>query len=158
MARCLFALAVAGAAIAGDSFAIHAAPALVGDVDPQPFGAEFANLDDWATGNWRQAAASQPLKRGAKGSRPFALDVPRRDVIAFALYTVTVRPESRGTLKLSAQLFPLEPGEPREARLEIKRGDAWVEAARSDVHYPGWDVNFRIEGWDSSRDWPYRVR
>jgi len=158
MARRLFVIAVAGAAIAGGSFAIHAAPALVGEVDPQPFGAEFPALDNWATGNWRRAAAAQPVKPGTKGGRPFALDVPRRDVIAFALYTVTVRPESKGTLKLSAQLFPLEPDEPREARLEIKRGEAWEEAARSDVHYPGWDVNFRVEAWDSSRDWPYRVR
>jgi hypothetical protein len=156
--RRLFAIAVAGAALMARSSALHAAPALVEDVDPHPFGAEFPDLDDWSTGDWRQAAAARPLKRGAKGARPFALDVPRGDVIAFALYTVTVRPESRGTLKLSAQLFPLEPGEPREARLEINRGDAWVEAARSDVHYPGWDVNFRVEGWDSSRDWPYRVR
>jgi len=145
-----------------------AAPAVVGDLDPRPFGDAHPALDDWATGAWRQAeaqanAAMQGLnpavaKRRAAQGRPFPLDVPRRDVIAFALYTVTVRPESRGTLKLSAQLFPLVAGESREARLEIKRGEAWEEAARGDVHYPGWDVNFRVEGWDSSRDWPYRVR
>ncbi|NDC54772.1 MAG: hypothetical protein EBZ74_10940, partial [Planctomycetia bacterium] len=128
------------------------------DVTAQPFGPAFPELDGWATGAWWEQPAATSAKPGAKGGRPFALDVPRRDVIAFAVYTVTVRPDSRGTLKLSAQLFPLKPGEPREARLEIRRGEAWVEAARSDVHYPGWDATFRVEGWDSSRDWPYRVR
>lgn len=137
----------------------RSATAAADQVAPAPFGAEFAHLDDWATGDWQKsAAAAAPRKPGSEEARPFDLRVPRREVIAFSLYTVTVRPDSRGTLKLSAQLFPLEPGDPREARLEIKRGDAWVETARGDVHEPGWDVNFRVEDWDSSRDWPYRVR
>ncbi len=128
------------------------------EIAPQPFGPAFPALDGWATGAWWKDSAATTAQPDVKGGRPFAVDVPRGDVIAFALYTVTVRPESRGTLKLSAQLFPLKPSEAREARLEIRRGDAWVEAARAQVHYPGWDVNFRVAGWDSSRDWPYRVR
>ena len=140
-----------------------AATVTADDLVPQPFGNAFPDLDGWATGAWWQsqkAAEPSPHRRKAGGqkARPFDLDVPRSDVIAFALYTVTMRPEAGGTLKLSAQLFPLKPGEPREARLEIKRGEGWVEAARAGVHYPGWDVNFRVDGWDSSRDWPYRVR
>jgi arylsulfatase A-like enzyme len=128
------------------------------EIAPQPFGPAFPALDGWATGAWWKDSAATTAQPDVKGGRPFAVDVPRGDVIAFALYTVTVRPESRGTLKLSAQLFPLKPSAAREARLEIRRGDAWVEAARAQVHYPGWDVNFRVAGWDSSRDWPYRVR
>jgi arylsulfatase A-like enzyme len=142
-------LAVAFAA-AGVANAAAAAP------DPQPFGAEWPGLDGWAVGEWWQAPP--PAKPGAKGAKPFALDVPRADVVAFALYTVTVRPAGPATLKLTAQLFPLLADEPREARLEIRRGDDWVEVARAAVHYPGWDVNFRVESWDASRDWPYRVR
>ncbi|NBW97898.1 MAG: metallophosphoesterase, partial [Planctomycetia bacterium] len=130
----------------------------VGDLDAQPFSAAFPDLDGWTTGPWWKHPAAGTANPDVKGGRPFALDVPRRDVIAFALYTVTVRPESRGTLKLSAQLFPLKPGETRQARLEIRRGNAWVETARAEVCYPGWDAHFRVEGWDSSRDWPYRVR
>jgi len=136
----------------------QASPFTAADIAAQPFGPTFPDLDGWATGAWWDRPAATTATPDAKGGRPFALDVPRRDVIAFALYTVTVRPESRGTLKLSAQLFPLKPGEPREARLEIRRGDAWVEAARAEVHYPGWDANFRVVDWDASRDWPYRVR
>ena len=37
------------------------------------------------------------------------MDVPRKDVVAFALYT-----HDHGTLKMSAQLYPLKPGEARE--------------------------------------------
>jgi len=128
----------------------------VGVTDPRPFGAEWPGLDGWAVGEWWKSPA--PAQPGAKGAKPFALDVPRGDVVAFALYTVTVRPEARGTLKLTAQLFPLLPDEPREARLEIRRGDAWVEVARAEVQYPGWDVHFRVEDWDASEDRPYRVR
>jgi len=161
MPRCRFCLALVCVAVVAAETSGRSATAADELREPAPFGAEFSRLDDWATGDWRQsaaAAAAAPRKPGSEEARPFDLRVPRRDVIAFCLYTVTVRPDSRGTLKLSAQLFPLEPGEPRAARLEIKRGDAWVEAARGDAHEPGWDVNFRVEDWDSSRDWPYRVR
>ena len=43
-------------------------------------------------------------------------EVAREDVICFALYTVHA-----GTLKLTAQLYPLLEGEPREVWLEIER-------------------------------------
>ncbi len=126
--------------------------------DPAPFGTEHPDLDGWCTGAWWEKAG--PGGDGKRG-RPFALDVPRRDVIAFALHTLTVPPAGgAATLKLTAQLFPLEPGEPLEARLEIDRrdGKGFVEAARAPVLYPGWDAHFRVEGWDASRDAAYRVR
>jgi hypothetical protein len=123
---------------------------------PAAFGAEFPELDGWATGAWWEKNPKQ---------QPFSLDVPRKDVIAFAIYTVTAPSASsatdaqrEATLKLSAQLFPLKPGEPLEARLEIKRGDAWVEVGRAPVHYPGWDAHFRVRPWDTSCDHAYRVR
>jgi|GEM_PF-194178 len=138
--------------LAGVAMATHAARATAEPVlDPQPFGADFPALDGWAT-----AASEPPAAR--KQRLPFPLDVPRRDVIAFALYTVTIDPAGPDTLKLSSQLFPLLPDEPREARLEIERGGGWVEVARADVLYPGWDAHFRVADWDASRDWSYRVR
>ena len=130
-------------------------------LDPAPFGEEHPLLDGWATGDWWTAKRAVPGdgRRGAKAARPFALDVPRSDVVAFAVYAVALEPAaSMGTLKLTAQLFPLKPGEPMEARLEVQRGDEWQEVARSPVLYPGWDVHFRVEGWDASRSVPYRVR
>lgn len=79
--------------------------------------------------------------------------VPRDQVVAFALYT-----HDGGVLKMSAQLFPLKPEEPREVRLELFRDGKWREVAKAPVLYPGWSAHFRLEGWDSSVNVPYRVR
>ena len=112
----------------------------------QPFGAAFPNLDSLATGEWW----ARPRPRQ---NPPPSMDVPREEVVAFALYL-----HHGGVLKVNAQLFPLRPGEPREARLELKRGDAWVEVARAPVLYPGWDAHFRVQDWDASKDVAFRVR
>jgi hypothetical protein len=116
------------------------------EADPQPFGAEFPNLDSLAAGEWW----TRPRPRQ---NPPPALDVPRDEVVAFALYT-----HHGGVLKVNAQLFPLRPGEAREARLELRRDGAWSEVAKAQVLYPGWDAHFRIEKWDSTKDVPFRVR
>lgn len=81
------------------------------------------------------------------------MDVPREEVIAFALYT-----QDRGVLKLTAQLYPLKPDESREARLEFLRDVKWSEAVKTPVLFPGWSAHFRIEAWDATKDVPYRVR
>lgn len=91
--------------------------------------------------------------RPARGFLDQFVRVPRDRVAAFALYT-----HDRGVLKLSAQFFPLRPGEPREARLELQREGRWQEVARAPILYPGWSAHFRIEPWDGSRSVPYRVR
>ncbi len=117
-----------------------------------PFGAEHPRLDGWTTGRWWEPDAK------AAAAMPLPLQAPRQDVIAFALYTVDLRDPSRAVLKLTAQLFPLLPGEDMIARLEIEQGGAWREVARADVLYPGWDVHFRVEAWDSTRNCRYRVR
>lgn len=112
-----------------------------------PFGEKFAELDSLAVGDW------WTKKPKGKAAAPPPMDVPREEVVAFALYT-----HDRGLLKLSAQLYPLKPGEEREVRLEFKQEDEWKEAAREPVVFPGWSAHFRIENWDNSRDVPYRVR
>jgi hypothetical protein len=110
------------------------------------FGAKHAKLDSLATGAWWE-------KRAEGMNPPPTMDVPRDEVVAFALYT-----QDRGVLKLTAQLYPLKPGEAREARLEVEREGGWVEVARAAVVYPGWSAHFRVEGWDAGRDAAYRVR
>lgn len=79
--------------------------------------------------------------------------VPRDQVVAFALYT-----HDHGVLKMTAQLFPLKPDEPREVRLELLQDDRWQEVKRAPVQYPGWHAHFRLEPWDASRDVRYRIR
>jgi hypothetical protein len=126
-----------------------------------PFGKEFPNLDSLTTGEWwtrgRIAATEQgPGKAKAKGGGqppPPTMDVPRNEVVAFAVYT-----HFRNVLKLSAQLFPLKPGEERIARLEMQREGKWIEVARAEVLYPGWDAHFRVEPWDATMSVAYRVR
>src|SRR5687768_13935567 len=135
--------------------------ALPAQFPAQPFGAEFPNLDSLTTGEWWMrgaAAAPQPKAKAKKtkgAGQPAAppMDVPRDEVVAFAIYT-----QHGGVLKMSAQLFPLKRGEPREARLELNRDGNWTLAAKADVHYPGWDAHFRIQDWDATKDVAYRVR
>ncbi len=112
----------------------------------RPFGEEYPQLDSLASGTWWKQSAPQ-----GKNAPP-SMDVPRDQVLAFALYT-----HDHGILKLTAQLFPLKTGEPREARLELLKDGVWVEAASATVLFPGWSAHFRIENWDDSRDVPYRV-
>ena len=119
------------------------------------FGEGFANLESLTTGEWwkRPGNNGKPAPRGRKGAPP-SMNVPRDQVVAFAMYT-----HQGGVLKLSAQFFPLKPGEKREARLELMLPGQkkWSVAARTEVHYPGWDAHFRIEDWDNTNDVKYRV-
>jgi hypothetical protein len=112
-------------------------------VEKQPFGPEFPRLDSHATGEWWKP----------KGKMKPRLMVPRDQVLAFAIYTHHQR-----VLKLTAQLYPLLPDEPRVVRLEFQTGETWTEAARAKVHDLGWSAHFRIENWDNSKNVRYRVR
>jgi hypothetical protein len=128
---------------------VHAEDQTIGQLAPLPFGE--SGLDLGATGEWwdyvnDQDAAPTYVKYAG-------IDVPRDEVVAFALYT-----HDAETLKMTAQLYPLYPGESAVARLELKQGDQWIEAARESIIYPGWTAHFRLEDWDASKDVPYRVR
>ena len=140
--------------------ALVSAPFLAAEESPQPFGADFPQLDNLATGEWWTRADSSVPAKGkgkskgkAKPKRSIPVDVPRNEVVAFAVYT-----QDAGTLKLSAQLYPLKPGESREVRLELQENGAWKEAAKENIVFPGWSAHFRLEGWDSTKSVAYRVR
>jgi hypothetical protein len=113
----------------------------------QPFGEEFPRLDSLSVGEWWK----KPAPKGPGAPPP--MDVPRDQVVAFAVYT-----HDHGVLKLTAQLYPLKPDEPRVARLELLRDGTWTEAASVPVLFPGWSAHFRIEHWDDTQDVQYRVR
>ncbi len=121
----------------------------------QPFGHEFPNLESLTTGEWwklRAGVENTQVKRGGASPAP-SMDVPREQVVVFAVYL-----QQAGVLKLSAQLYPLKPGESREVHLEFQMDGQWNRAATAQVLYPGWDAHFRIESWDATQDVPYRVR
>ena len=131
-------------------------PSLAQAEEAKPFGEKFAQLDSMATGEWWTRGAPKPgAKRPNKPPKKIVdLNVPRDQVVAFALYTA-----DRGVLKMTAQLYPLKPDEDREVRLEVKRDGAdWEEIARERIVYPGWSAHFRVEEWDAGRSVPYRVR
>jgi arylsulfatase A-like enzyme len=126
---------------------VNTTPVQIGSGEKaQPFGVEFPKLDSLTVGEWWNAARP-------KVNPPPPMNVPRDQVIAFALYT-----HERGVLKLTAQLYPLRPAEAREARLELQRNGRWTEVARTPVIFPGWSAHFRVEPWDGSKTVSYRVR
>lgn len=84
---------------------------------------------------------------------PKKYNVPRDEVICFALYTV-----NDNILKLTAQLYPLKDDEEKTVRLEINDGGTWKKIAEAAVIERGWTAPFRVEDWDASRDVSYRVR
>ncbi|MAS97110.1 MAG: hypothetical protein CMO55_28295 [Verrucomicrobiales bacterium] len=132
------------------STSLLAAPAL-------PFGEDYAMLEKASTGEWWKAATNQKPEAGqkGKGKRPkrlINLNVPRDEVIAFALYTC-----DQDILKLSAQLYPLFDDESREVVLELKKDGNWEKVGTEEVVYPGWSAHFRVEDIDNTQDIPYRV-
>ena len=89
-------------------------------------------------------------------------DVPVEDAICIALYTV-----HNGTMKMTAQLYPLDDGVDRVVQLQIREGGNWKTIAATTVNeepygFPQedkkrWTAHFRINNWDSSGDYAYRV-
>lgn len=108
-----------------------------------PVLSPFGDLDTICTNDWWNRAPNPIID----------VKVPRDQVVAFGIYTV-----SKGTLKMSAQLYPLYPDETREVRLEIKEDGTWKEIQTRQINDIGWSALFRVEGWDNTVDVPYRIR
>jgi len=99
------------------------------------------------------AAAFGAQAKAKKGQPLLAIpEVSRDKVICFALYTV-----NNNSLKLTAQLYPLDKTDDRTVRLEIKEGGKWRQVAETKVIERGWTATFRVENWDTSRNIEYRV-
>lgn len=127
--------------LASLSFAMPSTASAMDDVFPG-----FPKLESRAVGEWWKQKPKQRTKMN--------LDVPRNEVVAFALYT-----HDHEVLKLSAQLFPLKPGEARTVTLEMKsKGEDWKQVDEQPVVELGWSAHFRLEDWDNSKDVAYRVR
>jgi len=60
-------------------------------------------------------------------------------------------------LKLSAQLMPVGESESQTAKLQYRQaGGAWQDGPTATLA-PGFTALFRMENWDATRDWEYRV-
>ncbi|MFC1764484.1 hypothetical protein ACFL6U_20750 [Planctomycetota bacterium] len=95
---------------------------------------------------------SEPFK--ALGAREELVipNVPRNQVICFALYTT-----QNNVLKLSAQLYPLNDGEARDVTLYIDRGNGLTAVATQKVDEDHWMTTFRVEPWDDAQFAAYRL-
>ena len=98
--------------------------------------------------------------------------VEAKDKICFAMYTVHDQ-----TLKMSVQFYPLAKNESRAAILQIEIDGTWKtldkKIVREDFYYPeserqkfkrrdwasaqAWNLLFRVEKWDDSKTYKYRV-
>ena len=99
-----------------------------------------------------QPTLPDPIRIIRKNEKLTIPDVPRDEVICFALYTVQDQ-----ILKLSAQLYPLLQDESRDVHLEVEREGRWTRIATAQADDEGWLATFRVEDWDHSQDWNYRV-
>ena len=108
-----------------------------------PMMAPFSDIDTLATNDWWNRSDNPIID----------LKVSRDSVISFGLYTV-----SNNTLKLSAQLYPLYPDEPREVQLELEDNGQWKVVQTQTVNDLGWSALFRIAPWDASQNVKYRLR
>ena len=88
-------------------------------------------------------------------------EVSKGERICFALYTV-----HEGTMKMTAQFYPLQDGESRTAILNVKKDGKWTKTAETKVteqEYGNknkdktWTAHFKVGDWDMSKDLPYQV-
>jgi hypothetical protein len=73
--------------------------------------------------------------------------------VCFAQYTL-----HRGVLKFTAQLAPIEAIAGHQVLLEVHDGRAWRTIGRPTVDPLSRTAAVRVEGWESGRAFPYRVR
>ncbi len=106
-------------------------------------------------------AAKETNKKKAKKPAFGIPSVEKEDSICFAMYTV-----QDNILKLVAQLYPLADGDSRSILLEVKDKGKWKRVAKTTIRedeytspkdVKAWNALFRVEKWDHSRDWEYRV-
>ncbi len=64
---------------------------------------------------------------------------------------------SRGIMKMTAQMLPIGPEDTLEATLEMQKEGQWQAVSSARIIVPGYTATFRIEDWDPTQDWPYRV-
>ena len=63
----------------------------------------------------------------------------------------------RNILKMTAQMMPLGPADTQTVKLQTKQKGGWKTIATTKIIVPGYTAPFRVEGWDSTKDTPYRV-
>ena len=73
--------------------------------------------------------------------------------ILFAQYTL-----SRGVMKMTAQLPPVGLVDGKTVKLQVRKADgSWMDVADAPIDPDARTAGFRVAGWDTARDVPYRL-
>jgi len=76
----------------------------------------------------------------------------KEEVILAAMYMV-----DRDIMKMTVTFFPLAQDDAKTCRLEVMQNNTWKQIAETSIIASGWTAHFRVESWDMSRDYRYRV-
>ncbi|MDX1981641.1 MAG: alkaline phosphatase D family protein [Bryobacteraceae bacterium] len=61
-------------------------------------------------------------------------------------------------MKLTAQMAPIGDSDPRKVRLDYRvPGNPWRTGPEAVIDSAGYIARFRLDNWDSTKDWQYRV-
>lgn len=83
--------------------------------------------------------------------------VERIDEVAFGPILFVHSTLSRGVMKMTAQMPPVGASDDQTVRLEVRRGEAWEQAAEATIDADARTATFRIADWDAAAEVPYRV-
>ena len=100
-------------------------------------------------------------RRRPRFTIPVIPKVTKDKLICFAMYTV-----HKNILKMNVQFYPLAKDDSRTTRLEIKKNGQWQQITKATIlendygigdGTRSWTALFRVENWDHSKTWQYRV-
>lgn len=88
-----------------------------------------------------------------EGARVEAREKGAFGPVLFAQHTL-----SRGVMKMTAQLPPVGAADGQSVKLQTRKADgAWLDVAEAPIDADSRTTTFRVPGWDSGRDVPYRL-
>jgi hypothetical protein len=128
------------------------APLTLDNLSPEALAGNIALvvISMWLTRHGRARPDSVP---GIAGDKIVVDEAAAFGPVCFAQYTV-----HRGTLKLTAQLAPIERIAGHRVLFEIRDGDVWRVLAEPAVDPLSRTAHARIEGWRGDVEAPYRLR
>jgi alkaline phosphatase D len=111
------------------------------------------------------AGAARPARKPAPGDCRFWFrdwtvsgdKLAGSDAQAFGPILWTQYTLSGGVLKMTAQMPPIGLKDTQTVRLEINTGGQWKQVAEAAIDPLARTATFRVAGWDSTRDTPYRA-
>lgn len=124
--------------------------------EDQELAGALSLVSSWANpGNMKDTGSVWFNRWHLEGTRLKHYPERKFGPVLFTQYTL-----SNKTLKLTAQLPPLDLRKNPELILEsrLNSGDDWEEINRTAVDPMARTATFRVENWDDTQDWEYRIK